>query len=52
MVEIEKTSEDSGIWIDGFDISKMGLHTLRSGISIIPQVPFIFAGSIRKNLDP
>ncbi|KAF9516365.1 hypothetical protein BS47DRAFT_1371770 [Hydnum rufescens UP504] len=40
------------IHIDGLDISKLGLRQLRSKISIIPQDPFIFSGTIRSNLDP
>lgn len=40
------------ILIDGLDISKMGLNTLRSKISIIPQEPVLFEGTIRTNLDP
>ncbi|EAR99967.2 ABC transporter family protein (macronuclear) [Tetrahymena thermophila SB210] len=40
------------IKIDGHNIKDLGLHTLRGGISIIPQVPFIFSGTIRRNLDP
>jgi len=40
------------IEIDGIDIRDLGLHTLRSRISIIPQDPVLFAGTIRSNLDP
>ncbi|GLJ46577.1 hypothetical protein SUGI_0981600 [Cryptomeria japonica] len=40
------------IMIDGLDITKVGLHDLRSRISIIPQEPVMFEGSIRVNLDP
>ncbi|XP_071455648.1 ATP-binding cassette sub-family C member 4-like isoform X2 [Hetaerina americana] len=41
------------IIIDGLETTKtMGLHDLRSKISIIPQEPFIFSGTLRKNLDP
>ncbi|KAF8333586.1 ABC protein [Cantharellus anzutake] len=40
------------ILIDGLDISGMGLRDLRSRISIIPQEPLIFSGTIRTNLDP
>lgn len=40
------------IIIDGQDISKMGLHDLRSRLTIIPQDPVLFAGSLRMNLDP
>lgn len=32
------------IKIDGIDISKIGLDTLRSRLSIIPQDPTLFAG--------
>ncbi|KAJ9105843.1 hypothetical protein QFC19_003413 [Naganishia cerealis] len=35
-----------------FDISKIGLHDLRHGISILPQEPLLFSGTIRSNLDP
>ncbi|XP_054166266.1 ATP-binding cassette sub-family C member 5-like isoform X2 [Oppia nitens] len=38
--------------IDGIDISSIPLNILRSRISIIPQDPILFRGSIRKNLDP
>ncbi|GAA5971441.1 hypothetical protein JCM11641_008352 [Rhodosporidiobolus odoratus] len=38
--------------IDGVDVSKIGLHDLRSRLSIIPQDSQMFAGSLRQNLDP
>lgn len=44
--------ESGKIEIDGLDISKLGLHSLRSKLSIIPQDPVLFKGTIRKNLDP
>ncbi|XP_066540491.1 ATP-binding cassette sub-family C member 8 [Hoplias malabaricus] len=40
------------IIIDGIDIAKLPLQTLRSRFSIIPQEPFLFSGTIRFNLDP
>ncbi|XP_070703342.1 multidrug resistance-associated protein 1 [Pempheris klunzingeri] len=40
------------ILIDGVDIAQLGLHDLRSRITIIPQDPVLFSGSLRMNLDP
>uniref|UniRef100_A0A8C3D2D7 Multidrug resistance-associated protein 1 n=1 Tax=Cairina moschata TaxID=8855 RepID=A0A8C3D2D7_CAIMO len=40
------------IIIDGINIAKIGLHDLRFKITIIPQDPILFSGSLRMNLDP
>ncbi|XP_075056002.1 ATP-binding cassette sub-family C member 4 isoform X1 [Mixophyes fleayi] len=40
------------IWIDRLLTSELGLHDLRKKMSIIPQEPVLFTGTMRKNLDP
>ncbi|XP_031350249.1 multidrug resistance-associated protein 1 isoform X4 [Photinus pyralis] len=40
------------IIIDDVNISKIGLHALRSRLTIIPQDAVLFSGSLRMNLDP
>lgn len=40
------------IIIDGIDVASLGLHTLRSRLTIIPQDAVLFSGSLRMNLDP
>lgn len=36
----------------GVDIAKLGLRRLRRSIAMLPQDPTLFAGSVRRNLDP
>nr|UOU03336.1 ATP-binding cassette subfamily C1-5 [Brachionus rubens] len=47
---LEKSS--GKISIDNVEIKNIGLHDLRHKLTIIPQDPVIFSGSIRMNLDP
>ncbi|NWW67276.1 MRP6 protein, partial [Ifrita kowaldi] len=43
---------EGAILIDGQDIAQLGLHDLRSKITVVPQDPVLFSGSLRMNLDP
>lgn len=40
------------IVLDGIDVTRIGLRDLRSKLSLVPQDPVIFSGSVRANLDP
>ncbi|KAG1381714.1 hypothetical protein G6F61_002924 [Rhizopus arrhizus] len=40
------------IVIDGIDIKDLGTEDLRSNLTIIPQDPTLFSGSLRSNMDP
>ncbi|KAJ6725085.1 ATP-BINDING CASSETTE SUB-FAMILY C [Salix viminalis] len=48
IVELERGE----ITIDGCDVTKFGLTDLRKVLSIIPQSPVLFSGTVRFNLDP
>ncbi|CAF1568200.1 unnamed protein product, partial [Didymodactylos carnosus] len=48
-----RMAESTGqIYIDSVDIFQIGLYDLRRQISIIPQDPVLFTGTMRYNLDP
>jgi ATP-binding cassette, subfamily C (CFTR/MRP), member 1 len=41
-----------GLVIDDVNIAEIGLHSLRTRLTIIPQDPVLFSGSLRMNIDP
>ncbi|KRX08449.1 P-loop containing nucleoside triphosphate hydrolase [Pseudocohnilembus persalinus] len=45
-------SQKTGIFMGGKRIQDYGLKIVRNSMSIIPQTPFVFSGTIRNNLDP
>ncbi|KAL3667606.1 hypothetical protein V7S43_007160 [Phytophthora oleae] len=49
VVEIPQTGK---VFIDGVDIATITVHQLRTKLTIIPQDPMLFSGSLRMNLDP
>jgi ATP-binding cassette subfamily C (CFTR/MRP) protein 1 len=62
LVEPSLSSEEDGnennnaylppISIDGVDTLRIGLKELRSNLGIIPQMPVLFSGTIKTNIDP
>ncbi|ETV90747.1 hypothetical protein H310_14535 [Aphanomyces invadans] len=50
---VEAAADDGGcIKMDGVDIASVNLQTLRSRLTIIPQDPVLFSGTLRFNIDP
>lgn len=48
-----RLAEPTGsIKIDDIECLDVGLHNVRTNISIIPQDPVLFSGPVRYNLDP
>lgn len=45
-------ADEGQILIDGIDIGSVDLTTLRQRVTIVPQEPVLFEGTLRMNLDP
>lgn len=52
LVERDSGPNAGPIKIDGVDIQEIGLKDLRSNLTIVPQEPVLFSGTVRNNLDP
>ena len=40
------------IFIDDIDINSINIQSAREALAVIPQIPFLFNGTLRQNLDP
>ncbi|RUS75497.1 hypothetical protein EGW08_016746, partial [Elysia chlorotica] len=45
-------ASSGSILVDGVSLGEIGLHDVRSSLTILPQDPVLFFGSLRMNLDP
>jgi len=52
LLRIVEPQPGSLVMIDGVDVSGVSLFNLRSRISIAPQLPVLFSGTLRYNIDP
>ncbi|KAI8803437.1 P-loop containing nucleoside triphosphate hydrolase protein [Cladochytrium replicatum] len=52
LLRLVEPESGSSILVDGVELTKLGLSDFRSRIAVIAQEPYLFSGTIRRNLDP
>ena len=52
LFRLAEPTKDSSMILDGYDLCRGGLRDVRKALSIIPQDPVMFQGTVRSNLDP
>jgi ABC-type multidrug transport system fused ATPase/permease subunit len=48
----KKAPKMGAVKIDGVDLSKVAIQTIRERVTTIPQDPALFKGTLHFNLDP
>jgi len=49
---LEREGKKGRINLDNKNVATLGLHDLRKKVTMIPQDPVLFSGSVRDNVDP
>ena len=52
LLRMNEPEPNSSYRFSKFDALRMGVHSLRKKIAVLPKTPFFFKGTIRFNLDP